>query len=62
MPTWAAIMMKMGFVVVPSGTDPEGHLCQANNGGHLYTLDFFHFFSILEKHGKSPCFQTSERA
>jgi hypothetical protein len=40
----------------------EGHLCQAKNRGHVFTLDFFHFFSILEKHGKSPCFQTPERA
>jgi hypothetical protein len=26
MPVWAPIVMKMSFVVVPSGTDPKGSL------------------------------------
>jgi hypothetical protein len=29
MPVWAPIMMKMSFVVVPSGTDPEGSTTKA---------------------------------
>jgi hypothetical protein len=29
MPAWASIVMKMNFVVVPSGTDPEGSTTKA---------------------------------
>jgi hypothetical protein len=29
MPAWAPIVMKMNFVVVPSGTDPEGSTTKA---------------------------------
>jgi hypothetical protein len=29
MPVWAPIVMKMNFVVVPLGTDPEGSTTKA---------------------------------
>jgi hypothetical protein len=38
MPVWAPIMMKMSFVVVPSGTDPEGSTTKV-----IFVVIFFHF-------------------
>jgi hypothetical protein len=36
MPAWAPIVMKMNFVVVPSGTDPEGSTTKA-----IFVVIFF---------------------
>jgi hypothetical protein len=43
MPAWAPIVMKMNFVVVPSGTDPEGSTTKA-----IFVVIFLHTSTELD--------------
>jgi hypothetical protein len=51
MPAWAPIVMKMNFVVVPSGADPEGSTTKA-----IFVVIFFcsQQASSISKNSLSP--------
>jgi hypothetical protein len=44
MPVWAPIVMKMSFVVVPSGTDPKGSTTKV-----IFVVILFKSSTVLDR-------------